>query len=493
MRLGWRALTAQRMWLLAILGGIVWIGLHAAGYILIGRLDQGQALPPTVWMVAGAMFWFFASITIAQTVAHAVAALFDRGDLDLLLSSPLSPRTVFFVRGAGIALGAGLLPAFALFPFANAGLLHGRPGMLGIYLVVASLAMAAAGTGMALTMALVRLFGARRAKTIAQIAGALIGAGFFLLSQAQNFLPIDTRTVLLAWAQREMQPGGWLAPDSALWWPARAMVGEVLPLAVTFVAGVGWFLLVVDLTYRRFAQGAQEAVAGGRPRALAAGRAAAIDPAGFRGGLARIMVLKEWRLLLRDPQIISQTLLQVLYMVPIMFVGFRGERNVFFVMAGLVVIASMLASNLAWLTIAAEDAPELLGTAPVGASRVRWTKAAAAVIPVCALLLPAVLWLSVRAPAVGAALAICGLGGMLSAALAHIWNPRPGSRANLKSRHRQGALAGLLEVLGAMAWAGAGFAALRYWPALPAALALALANPAAAWFLGRDVRQRVLG
>jgi hypothetical protein len=46
----------------------------------------------------------------------------------------------------------------------------------------------------------------------------------------------------------------------------------------------------------------------------------------------------------------------------------------------------------AWLTIAAEDAPELIGTAPVAIDRIRYYKALAACVPVLALLLPLALY-----------------------------------------------------------------------------------------------------
>ena len=103
------------------------------------------------------------------------------------------------------------------------------------------LGLASAALGMALTMSLVRLFGARRAKTIAQVAAAMIGAGFFLLAQAQNVLPTSQRDALFSWAGSEMKAGGCFSPDSALWWPVGAMLGEPLPLWLVFAIGAGIF------------------------------------------------------------------------------------------------------------------------------------------------------------------------------------------------------------------------------------------------------------
>ncbi len=251
MRLAWRNAGGKRIWILLIGGGFIWACVHLAAWLLlhvdkkISHADFGSMLIP----VTGAVFWLVFSIMISQTIAHAVSALFDRGDVDLLLSSPLAPRAIFTVRGLGIALAACILPLVLLLPFAHAGLITGHPGLIAIYPVIASLGLAAAAAGMLTTMTLVRIFGARRAKTFAQILAALIGAGFFLLSQLQNILSRDRQSAIAVWAKNETAVGGWFAPDSVLWWPVRAMLGEWLPLAVVIIIGAGGFWLVVNLAF----------------------------------------------------------------------------------------------------------------------------------------------------------------------------------------------------------------------------------------------------
>jgi ABC-2 type transport system permease protein len=440
-------------------------------------------MPPQVIAIAGGVFWAFASIMISQTVAHAVSALFDRGDLDLLMSSPVPQRTIFLIRGLSIAMAACYLPILLLFPFAHAGVLQGRWGLLGIYPVVVALALGCAAIGIALTMSLVAMLGARRAKTAAQVMAALIGAGFFLVSQAPNMLPAATGRAMLNWFTAELQPGGWLAPDSVLWWPVRAMMGEALPLLLVMVVGAGGFWLAVNLAYRRFALGAQESVAAGGRRREHKG------PVRFASGSTGLILFKEWKLLIRDPQIISQTLLQVLYLIPMLYAGMRSDRTGFLLVPGLVMMTAMLAGNLAWLTITAEDAPELLGTSPVPLARVQWIKAAAAMLPVLALLVPLTLWWLMRSPYEAVVLVLCCSGGMLSAAMCQIWNPRRGNRRDMKQRYKQSKLLGFLEVFGTLGWAGVAVCMGGYWWWLPLPLLLAAAAPFAAWLLGRTVRR----
>ena len=86
---------------------------------------------------------------------------------------------------------------------------------------------------------------------------------------------------------------------------------------------------------------------------------------------------KEWTLLLRDPWLVSQTLMQLLYLLPPAFLLWRsfGERQraaLILLVPVLVMAAGQLAGGLAWLAISGEDAPELVATAPLppsGAAR----------------------------------------------------------------------------------------------------------------------------
>jgi ABC-2 type transport system permease protein len=488
LRLAWRGMGGKRLWILLLGGGFIWGCLHLAIWGGMRGISAmaGGALPPTATVIAGGIFWLFVSIMLSQTVAHAVTALFDRGDLDLLLSSPLSSRTIFTVRGLGIAISAMVLPAFLLSPLAHVGLFVGRPGMVAVYPVVMAVALFCAAVGMALTMALVKLLGARRAKVAAQIFAALVGAGFFLISQVQTILPRASRDAFVAWFRHAIETGGLFAPESLLWTPVRAMQGEWLPLTVVIAVAVGAFCVVVNLAHHRFVAGSQESISGGRTGKT--GKVETAAPA-FSGRLVRVLIVKEWKLLVRDPQIISQTLLQILYLIPLMFVAFRGERSAWLIIPGFVMIGSMLAGNLAWLTIAAEEAPELVGIAPVPIARIRWIKAMAAVLPVLALLVPLALWWLTRDPGAALVLLFCCTGGMASAAICHIWNPRRGDRRNMKQRYKESKVVGIIETLGSLGWAGMAVAMNGHWLWLPLPMILAAAGPASAWIMGRAARR----
>lgn len=489
LRVSWRGMGGSHFRLIAGFGGLLWALMHWGAWAALPGGHKYLLAMLQVPIFAGGLYWLFVSLLVSQTMVHTVNSLIERGDLDLLLSSPLSQRAIFLVRGLSIAVSAALLPAFALLPLAHAGLLRGFPGLMSIYPVVLATAFGCAAAGMLITVTLLRLLGARRAKTAGQVFAALIGVIFFLAFQLPNALPAGAKLHFAAALKAAVLENGLLGPGSVLWWPVRAMFGELLPLLAVTAAGLGSFWLVAGLTYRRFITGTQEAVNGGRSAAASGSGAGPI----FRAGLTRVLFLKEWRLILRDMQLISQTLLQLLYLVPLLLMGYKAGPEKHFLIPGLVAAASMLAGNLAWITINAEDAPELVATAPVPVTKVLLIKAAAAVLPVLAALTPLAAWWALRDQAAAAVLLFYGAGGMFSAAMIQIWSPRPGKRQDIKNRHKQGGPAGFIELASTVSWIGMAACTGGYWRWLPLAAAGAAASLLAAWALGRKAREEAWG
>jgi len=448
---------------------------------------QFGTLPRWVVPLGGSLLWFMMMLMLSQGIMLSVSALFDRGDLDLLLASPLSARTVFVVRGLAISLSVATLYAFLLLPFAHAGLLTGRFRLLAIYPTLASLALLATSVGMLLTLTLVRTLGARRARTVAQVIGALSGAVIFLVSQAQNMASPGIRVRVLVLLDHWMQRGQPLGEDGAVWFPFRAAMGEPASLIAVVLLGVGGFWLVMNLTYRRFLSGTQEAVTGSFRRAAPQATMARLR---FRSGLWRNVLVKEWTLIRRDPNLIAQTLLQALYLIPLVLLVFRRQEMLALSVPSTVLLAGTLSGTLAWITVSAEEAPELIGVAPVSLTLIRWMKVVAAVLPVWLLVSPLLFYLLVKSPALAAVFVFCLGGSTLCAGLTQVWYPRQGDRKNMKKRAESGKLIGALEGLGGMGWAAVAWCLVTAPWFTPLALLLAGIGPAAAWFLGRERREQ---
>ncbi|MFC6666544.1 hypothetical protein ACFP9V_15200 [Deinococcus radiopugnans] len=133
---------------------------------------------------------------------------------------------------------------------------------------------------------------------------------------------------------------------------------------------------VLALT-RQFVNGAQEIAAPeGRVRQARAGSGGLRFASGSRATL-----LKEWRLIGRDPELLSRTLLQLVYLLPLLFSVTRGGGLRAAGGTGVVLLTASLTAALAHLTLNAEDAPDLLVSAPRSPAALRRDKWLAAVLP----------------------------------------------------------------------------------------------------------------
>jgi ABC-2 type transport system permease protein len=452
MRLQWRGIGGARLWLVALFGGVLYAALHLAEWAMLRGLDM-VTLPPITVVIGGAITWLVITLMLSQAIMLSVSALFDRGDLDLLLSSPLSPRTVFTVRGLGIAVGCTALYFGLVSPFANMGILLGKVNLLAIYPAMISMGLLVTAIGLLITLALVRLIGARRARVAAQLLGALIGAVMFLGTQVQSMFGQETRNQIAMWLKNAIGPNELLAPDSFIWFPFRAFLGNPISLLSFTFVGVGAFLLVTNLAHQRFLSGTQESVTGSGTKSNTS-RTTAAHFSGGKNSLTHAVLIKEWKLIWRDPQLLAQTFLQILYLMPLVFVVFRKNTDLSLIVPSTIFLASSLAGSLAWITVAAEDAPELIGCAPVNITQVRWLKTLAALIPVWVLISPIFIFLCTNNLSWALIFLVCVGASTIGAGVSHIWYPRSGDRKNMKHRAKGSVLVSMLEAMSAAGWAG---------------------------------------
>lgn len=434
----------------------VWVAtslvLHAAAYGLLRVAGDDQLPSQQLLLIITMMMAASVTLMLSSGLKASVEVLFTRADLDLLLSSPLPSRSIFAVRLAGIVLGVALLYLFFLAPVANAGLLLGRPHWLAIYPTVLGAAAITASSAMLLTLGLVRAIGARRTRVVAQVLGALAGASLFLVSQVYSFVSRTDNSE----AERLLAPLEKLGPDSMAWWPARAALGEPLPLLALAVLGAGVVALTVGLTHRFFVHGLQQAAG-----TVRVARASGAPRYRFGRSLFQTVIVKEWRLIARDPNLISQVMLQMLYILPICLPLFtRNGPALPAIASGVTLLSGSLTASLAWIVIAAEDAPDLLRSSPAGVRTVRHAKLAAAAMPVLAIVAMPLLWLLLRDAVAALLISFTISAHVLSAALIVMWAGRSALRGEFKARGKGNFLSTFLELGSALAWAGLAYALL---------------------------------
>jgi ABC-2 type transport system permease protein len=435
----------------------VWLVLHGLAYALLRQLGGAGAQPPHQLLV-GITGVLVVSITmmLSSGLKSSVEVLFERGDLDLLLSSPIPSRSIFAARLTGMVVGIAGLYLFFLGPFANVGLLLGQLRWLALYPTIISAAAIAAALSMLLTLGLVRTLGARRTRVVAQVLGALAGACLFLVAQAYSLVSQGSDSDAASRLPHLLEPGGALGPDSLAWLPGRAAMGEPAPLFGLLLIAAGIVFITIHFTHRFFVHGLQQAASTARVT-----RRTGAPRYRFGRSLAQVIIIKEWRLIARDPHLISQVLLQLFYILPICIPLFTAsDRTLPPTGAALTLLTGSLTASLAWIILSAEDAPDLLRASPASERVIRHAKLAAAAMPALAIAAVPLLWLMVRAPV--AALLVCFtvVTSALNSALIVRWSGRRASRGEFNARGKSHALSNLFEMLNALAWGGVAFALL---------------------------------
>jgi ABC-2 type transport system permease protein len=276
-------------------------------------------------------------------------------------------------------------------------------------------------------------------------------------------------------------------PDetSPLWLPARAAMGNWPALLIVMLVGFG--ALAVTLTYASSSFGRLAIAAGSISKThIRQGAARPFRPASQAQALRR----KEWKLLARDPWLLSQTLMQILYLVPpalLLWVNFGAEAGALIVVVPVLVMASgQLAGGLAWLAISGEDAHDLVVTAPLPPRLVLRAKIEAVVIVLAVILAPIAVLIALSSPAMAAITLGCAALAAASATAIQLWFRMPMRRAMFRRRQVASRVATISEAFVSIMWAGvaallAGGGWIAIMAALPALIAIGVLG--IAWIL----------
>jgi ABC-2 type transport system permease protein len=473
-RLAWRdwlaMMTAGRRGRerLVAVGLIVFFAfMHLFARWIVGDSGSVGLQPdrPALAGVTGALILSF-SLMLSQAMESVTRAFYARSDLELIMSSPIDTRRVFAVRIVTLALSTALLGLVVAAPFINALAFTGGARWLAAYGVVAAMGLVAAALAVALTAALFRTIGARRTRLAAQIVAAVIGAAFVIGLQIAAILSYGTishAALMQSTAFLQHAP----AIDSLFWWPARAALGDWNALAVVFCAGLAILVLAVGVFSKRFGDHvlAASGIAFARRRQRLA--------AGFRSGSPlRALRQKEWTLLRRDPWLLSQTLMQLLYLIPpalLLWKSFSSADSALVLLVPVLVMAAgQLAGGLAWLAISGEDAPDLVATAPVPRRDVVRAKVEAVMGIIALVFAPFLLPLALAAPAFALA-AAAGITTSASSAIAiQFWFRTQAKRSQFRRRQTSSRMATFAEAFSSISWAAtAALAAGGLWQAIP--------------------------
>ncbi|MGN6278583.1 MAG: hypothetical protein ACTHM8_07655 [Sphingomonas sp.] len=355
----------------ALIAVVVGLGLLAAK----GLAHQPIAATPMTRLIVLTATFALMSFMTTQAMLASQRTLYESGDLDLLFSAPLPQRTVLMAKLCGIAGSIALTYAVFLLPFVVPVAAVGHPALFGVIPLIVAIALIAACVGLAITLMLARVAGPRAARTVGQVAAALLGGSVFLITQIMNATTHHHQSSWQTVFERLRDDGFGASAIGSL--PGRAAFGDPVAIVLLLGAAIALFVATAVVFRRLFERGVTDA---GQHlnRRTASLKGIARH---FRGSLFGSIMAKEVTLLRRDPALTFRIVLRLIYLVPLMLFGLRPENHIP-VAPGLaffsVTIAGQLVGSFAWLAVSAEEAPDLIAVAPVDKAEVDRAKLSAA-------------------------------------------------------------------------------------------------------------------
>ena len=434
---------------------------------------------PELIVITATIFLAWA-LMLSQAIESVTRVFYARADLDLIMSSPANLANVFSVRIAAIALSVTGMALLLSTPFVDVLVIGGGIRWLSAFGVVIAIGLSAAAVAIAITVLLFRLIGPSRTRLVAQILAAIIGAGFVIALQvaailsygtlsrfavltsdaAADYAPGARQSAVVAGARRDRRRRGAVAAACRRARAARRRDGD---------------LLAAICRHRRQRCGdctAGPAAAPKRPHFAA-----------DRG--SRRLRAKELLLLRRDPWLVSQSLMQLLYLVPPALMLWRSFSDssaaIVLITPVIVMAAGQLAGGLAWLTISGEDAADLVATAPLPPSRVTRAKIEVVLIVIAAVFAPLIAALAFASVTQAAVTALGVIIATVSAAAIQLWFRVQAKRSQFRRRQTSSRLATFAEAFCSIGWAATAALAVTIPVAAVISGAMTAAILAATW------------
>jgi ABC-2 type transport system permease protein len=488
----WR--LAWRDWLAMMSGGrrkrlrraviaiaIFVIFMHFVAYWMVGRYADAAPDKATLVGITGSVLlsWL---LMISQAMESTTRAFYSRSDLDLILASPAAAEKIFAVRIATVALSMAMMALPLAAPFIDILIVRGGWRWLGAYGLIAAMGAAATALAVGLSVALFRVIGAKRTRFVAQVVAAVIGAAFVIGLQIAAILSYGTVSrvsVLQSQTLLAHMPG----LGSIFWWPARAALGDGTALFSVLAVSLALLAATIAIVAPRFGEYAITAAGVDATSVVQVRRSTAFRATSPR----RALRTKEWTLLRRDPWLVSQTLMQMLYLIPpavLLWRSFNDGNGAYQLLVPVLVMAAgQLAGGLAWLAISGEDAPDLVASAPVPSGFIVRAKIEAVLGIIAMVFAPLVAVLAIASP--WHAL-VTTVGIVIAAAAAtsiQLWFRSQAKRSQFRRRQVSSRLATFAEAFSSIGWAATAAVAAASLPLAVAPALLALLVVTGTWLM----------
>ncbi len=427
------------------------IFMHFVAYWMVGRYAAAMPDKATLVGITASVLlsWL---LMISQAMESTTRAFYSRSDLDLILASPAATEKIFAVRIATVAVSMAMMALPLAAPFINILIVRGGWRWLGAYGLIAAMGATATALAVGFSVALFRIIGAKRTRFVAQVVAAVIGAAFVIGLQIAAILSYGTVSRISV-LQSQILLAHLPEVTSIVWWPARAALGDVTALLSVLAASLALLAATIAVVAPRFGEYALTAAGVDASAVIQVRRSTVFRAMSPR----RALRTKEWTLLRRDPWLVSQTLMQMLYLIPpavLLWRSFNDGNGAYQLLVPVLVMAAgQLAGGLAWLAISGEDAPDLVASAPVPSRFIVRAKIEAVLGIVAMVFAPLVAVLAIASPWH----ALVTTAGIFIAAAAatsiQLWFRSQSKRSQFRRRQVSSRLATFAEAFSSIGWA----------------------------------------
>jgi len=428
--------------------------IHLIALVVLKPLvEMGFTDQKTLLSAITGMIILTLSLMVSQGMELVTRVFYSRSDLDLILSSPVPARKLFTIRIGSIAFATSVLSLLLFGSAINVLAFLDSVWWLAAYPVIFACAALATTLSLVSTVVLFDTLGAKSTRLISQIIAAVVGAGFIIGIQLVTIASFGSIS-RIAFFTSDMVSSSLPAVDSMFWLPARAAMGDLPSLTVTLA--ITFAMLLASIAAYSASFGERVVLAAGISETKSGKTHSSVS---FRPkSTAAALRHKEWKLLLRDHWLISQTLMQILYLLPPAFMLWQGFGNAgalsVVALPVLVMASGQLAGGLAWLAISGEDAPQLVQTAPVSNGAIIRAKIEAVLGAIAVLVAPILVMISIMDIQLAGLAAVGIATATVSATMIQLWFRSQAKRSNFRRRQTSSKVATISEAFSSILWAG---------------------------------------
>jgi ABC-2 type transport system permease protein len=357
----------------------VWLSLTTISDRIRHLMFSGPIPDVLLWAAGGTCLFLF-TVSLLSAINQSLAMMFERSDLDLLISSPVSTKTVLTSRLLGLAIENFLGSCLFIVPLTLIATLLGFIRLLGIYLALFAICTITSSLAILINLTLVKLLGARNARIISQFIGYIVSIGFFLLSQSSTLFTEQFQAASVWWGQAT-RPNYFFHSQSWIWLPAKAIFSDFPSLMFIIISSALMLWLTVEISHFAFVKGTQQSLTTKKNQPQSNKKAR------FQNNFNWVFLLKEWRSIIRNPYILSRLLYAIIAFVPLMILTFQKnndqstDRILAILAMGIPLVGATFTSTLGPICFSAEEAPDLLKSSPLPSNHLRWLKLLAVLIP----------------------------------------------------------------------------------------------------------------